>query len=142
MDEIANDAPMAARLSEAGARLATCPAGRDCARALRKGRAYQDIGILPISPTPNSTARPPHNAIEPGAVIARWDADGGVTVHAATQWVHIDTLAIGQAFGLGADSGLRGFWRECSWAAPHRCGYGWSNHPSGGAFGRNLNTIR
>ena len=142
MDEIANDAPMAARLSEAGARLATVRQAGIAPGRLRKGRAYQDIGnSAHLADAEFHCAPHHHNAIEPGAVIARWDADGGVTVHAATQWVHIDTLAIGQAFGLGADSGLPGFLARMflGRAAPMRVRL--VNHPSGGAFGRNLNTI-
>jgi xanthine dehydrogenase YagR molybdenum-binding subunit len=142
IDEIPDRSPVAARLAEAGTRLAAVRQAGIAPGRLRKGRADRDIGQSPhVVDAEFHCAPHHHNAIEPGAVIARWDPDGGVTVHAATQWVHIDTLAIGQAFGLGADSGLPGFLARMflGRAAPMRVRL--VNHPSGGAFGRNLNTI-
>lgn len=105
---------------------------------LRRILAASMAEIGTIRPLQDDRIRDAGQAV--AAVIARWDADGGVTVHAATQWVHIDTLAIGQAFGLGADSGLPGFLARMFFgrAAPMRVRL--VNHPSGGAFGRNLNT--
>lgn len=79
-----------------------------------------------------------HNAIEPSAVIARWDADGGVTIHAAVQWHHVDTLAIGQAFGLGHADGLVGFARRKLLGQAFAGKVRLVNHLAGGAFGRNL----
>jgi xanthine dehydrogenase YagR molybdenum-binding subunit len=142
IDEIPDRSPVAARLAEAGTRLAAVRQAGIAPGRLRKGRADRDIGQSPqVVDAEFHCAPHHHNAIEPGAVIACWDPDGGVTVHAATQWVHIDTLAIGQAFGLGADSGLPGFLARMflGRAAPMRVRL--VNHPSGGAFGRNLNTI-
>lgn len=142
IDEVPDTTPISARLAEAGARLAPVRQAGIAPGRLRKGRADQDIAHAPhVVDAEFHCAPHHHNAIEPGAVIARWDPDGGVTVHAATQWVHIDTLAIGQAFGLGADSGLPGFLARMflGRAAPMRVRL--VNHPSGGAFGRNLNTI-
>ena len=42
-----------------------------------------------------------HNALEPGAAIAAWDAEGRLTVHTATQYSYGDAYALGQAFDLG-----------------------------------------
>ena len=135
VDEIADATPIAARLARV--RQAGIVPGR-----LRKGKALQDILQAPqVIDKEFHTAPHRHNAIEPGAVIARWDADSNVTVPAATHWHHIDMMAIGQAFGLGADSGLSGFLARMfpGRARPMRVRL--VNHPSGGAFGRNLNTI-
>ena len=79
-----------------------------------------------------------HNAIEPSAVVARWDEDGGVTLHAAVQWHHVDTLAIGQAFGLGFADGLVGFARRKLLGQAFAAKVRLVNHLAGGAFGRNL----
>ena len=79
-----------------------------------------------------------HNTIEPSAVIARWDEDGGVTLHAAVQWHHVDTLAIGQAFALGHADGLVGFARRKLLGHAFAGKVRLVNHLAGGAFGRNL----
>lgn len=42
-----------------------------------------------------------HNAMEPGAVVAAWGADGGLTVHLPTQFSYGDAVILGQAFGFG-----------------------------------------
>lgn len=42
-----------------------------------------------------------HNAMEPGACIARWDESGGLTVHLPTQFSYGDAMILGQAFGFG-----------------------------------------
>ncbi len=47
-----------------------------------------------------------HNAMEPGAVVAAWDEDGGLTVHLPTQFSYGDASILGQAFGLGAQGQL------------------------------------
>ena len=78
------------------------------------------------------------NPIEPGAVVARWDDDGGVTVHAAVQWHHIDAMMIGQAFGLGWSDGMPGFLRRVIGKSRHESRVRLFNHFSGGAFGRNI----
>jgi xanthine dehydrogenase YagR molybdenum-binding subunit len=78
-----------------------------------------------------------HNAIEPSSVIARWDPDGGVTVHAAAQWHHIDSLAIGQAFGLGLNDRYFGFLRRKVLGHAFEGKVRLTNHLAGGAFGRN-----
>ncbi len=79
-----------------------------------------------------------HNPLEPGAVIARWDDDGGVTLHAAVQWQHIDAMMIGQAFGLGWSDGMAGFLHRVVGKSRHESRVRLFNHFSGGAFGRNL----
>jgi xanthine dehydrogenase YagR molybdenum-binding subunit len=42
-----------------------------------------------------------HNAMEPGAIVASWDDDGGLTVHVPTQFSYGDAVILGQAFGFG-----------------------------------------
>ncbi len=81
-----------------------------------------------------------HNSIEPTAVIARWDEDGGVTIHAAVQWHHVDTLAVGQAFGLGLADQMPGFLSRKLLGASFEGKVRLQNHLAGGAFGRNLST--
>ena len=85
----------------------------------------------------------PHhqNPMEPGTVLARWDEDGGVTVHAATQWQHLDASMIGAAFGLGWSEGVPGMLGR---AILGRTGAGkvrLHNQLSGGAFGRNISYL-
>ena len=47
------------------------------------------------------TAPHHHNAMEPGAVVAAWDADGGLTVQLPTQFSHGEAVILGEAFGFG-----------------------------------------
>ncbi|OUJ70590.1 xanthine dehydrogenase family protein molybdopterin-binding subunit [Hymenobacter crusticola] len=47
------------------------------------------------------TAAHHHNAMEPGAIVAAWDADGGLTVHLPTQFSYGDAVILGEAFGFG-----------------------------------------
>lgn len=47
------------------------------------------------------TAAAHHNAIEPGATVAAWDAGGCLTVWNATQFSYGDAAALGEAFGFG-----------------------------------------
>lgn len=42
-----------------------------------------------------------HNAMEPGAAIALWDRDGGLTVHVPTQFSYNEAVVLGEAFGFG-----------------------------------------
>ncbi len=42
-----------------------------------------------------------HNQMEPGAIVAAWDEDGGLTVHVPTQFSYGDALILGEAFGFG-----------------------------------------
>ena len=44
------------------------------------------------------TAPHHHNAMEPGAVVAIWDEEGGLTVHLPTQFSYGDALILGEAF--------------------------------------------
>ena len=142
IEERPDATPIAARLSEAVQRLKPVRQAGIAPGRLHKGRAEDDLRQSSVvSDAQYHCAPHHHNAIEPGAVLARWDADGGVTVHAAVQWHHIDTLAIGQAFGLGAESGLPGFLARMFLGRARRMRVRLINHPSGGAFGRNLNTI-
>ena len=48
-----------------------------------------------------ATAPHHHNAMEPGAVVAAWDADGGLTVQLPTQFSYGDANILGEAFGFG-----------------------------------------
>ena len=82
-----------------------------------------------------------HNSIEASSVIARWDSDGGVTVHAAVQWHHIDSMAIGQAFALGSADRLPGFVRRKILGHEFTGKVRLVNHLAGGAFGRNVTPI-
>lgn len=47
------------------------------------------------------TAPHHHNFMEPGAVVAAWDADGGLTVQLPTQFSYGDAVILGEAFGFG-----------------------------------------
>jgi xanthine dehydrogenase YagR molybdenum-binding subunit len=142
IEERPDQTPVAARLRDAAQRLKPVRRAGIAPGRLRKGRAQDDLTQSPVTSDARYCCAPHHhNAIEPGAVLARWDADGGVTVHAAVQWHHIDTLAIGQAFGLGPDSGLPGFLARMFLGRARPMRVRLINHPSGGAFGRNLNTI-
>lgn len=42
-----------------------------------------------------------HNAMEPGAIVASWDEDGGLTVRLPTQFTYGDAVLLGEAFGFG-----------------------------------------
>lgn len=86
------------------------------------------------------TAPHHHNAMETGAVIAEWDLDGGVSIRAATQWHHIDTMAVGRAFGLGLKDGFGAFLARKLFGASFNGKVRLTNHLAGGAFGRNLAT--
>ncbi|WP_324679478.1 xanthine dehydrogenase family protein molybdopterin-binding subunit [Hymenobacter sp. GOD-10R] len=48
-----------------------------------------------------NTAAHHHNAMEPGAIVAAWEADGGLTVHLPTQFSYGDAVILGEAFGFG-----------------------------------------
>lgn len=135
-------APVVARLIDAASRLKPVRQAGIAKGRLQRGKAADDLQRAAHSSDARYHCAPHHhNAIEPGAVIAYWDTDGGVTVHAAVQWHHVDTLAIGQAFGLGLDSGLPGFVARMFLGRARPMRVRLVNHPSGGAFGRNLNTI-
>ena len=53
-----------------------------------------------------TTAAHHHNAMEPGAAIAAWDADGGLTVQLPTQFAYGDATLLAQAFGFGLLEGV------------------------------------
>ncbi len=42
-----------------------------------------------------------HNAMEPGAIVASWEEDGGLTVRLPTQFTYGDAVLLGEAFGFG-----------------------------------------
>ncbi len=42
-----------------------------------------------------------HNAMEPGAIVAAWGADGELTVWVPTQFSYGDVVILGEAFGFG-----------------------------------------
>ena len=54
------------------------------------------------------TAPHHHNAMEPGAAVAAWDAAGGLTVQLPTQFSYGSALILGQAFGFGLKDRLPG----------------------------------
>ena len=47
------------------------------------------------------TAPHHHNAMEPGAAVAAWDADGGLTVQLPTQFSYGEAIILGEAFSFG-----------------------------------------
>lgn len=53
-----------------------------------------------------------HHALEPGAVLAHWTTEGGLTVQLPTQFSYGDALILGQAFGFGLRERLPGFAAE------------------------------
>jgi xanthine dehydrogenase YagR molybdenum-binding subunit len=135
----ADEPPLAVTLDDAGDRLKPVRRAGIAPGKVARGDAEAEAARAEVLiEAEYRTAPYHHNAIEPSAVIARWDEDGGVTMHAAVQWHHADTLAIGQAFGLGGADGLVGFARR------KLLGHGFAgkvrlvNHLAGGAFGRNL----
>jgi xanthine dehydrogenase YagR molybdenum-binding subunit len=134
--------PIAACLEDGEDRLAPTKRAGMAPGSIKEGeaKAQYDASLVQVDRT-YFTAPFHHNAIEPSAVVARWDADGGVTVHAAVQWHHIDTLAIGQAFGLGLNDRLPGFLRRKLLGQAFESKVRLTNHLAGGAFGRNLTTV-
>jgi xanthine dehydrogenase YagR molybdenum-binding subunit len=134
--------PPAATLADAEARLAPTKRAGMAPGRVERGDALADFARaeLQVDATYRTSAYH-HNAIEPSAVIARWEPDGGVTVHAAVQWHHIDTLALGQAFGLGHADRLPGFVRRKVLGQSFEGQVRLTNHLAGGAFGRNIATV-
>ena len=110
---------------------------------IKGGNAKQDYDASPVRLDREYSCAPHHhNPMEIGSAIARWDEDGGVTVHAAVQWHHVDTLAIGQAFGLGWRDGMGGFLARTMGGRSVEGRVRLVNHLAGGAFGRNLNPVQ
>ncbi|HXV92710.1 MAG TPA: molybdopterin cofactor-binding domain-containing protein, partial [Pseudonocardia sp.] len=129
-------------VADAGARLREVRRAGIAPGRIARGDALADFAAAPVRVDRTYHAAPHHhNAIEPSAVIARWDRDGGITVHAAVQWHHIDTLVIGQAFGLGAASTAPGLLARALLGTGIAGKVRLVNALAGGAFGRNLNTI-
>ncbi len=42
-----------------------------------------------------------HNAMEPGAIVATWEDDGGLTIRMPSQFCYGDAVILGEAFGFG-----------------------------------------
>ncbi len=109
---------------------------------LKKGDADAALFTSLISTEVNAHAAAHHqNPMEPGAVIARWDADGGVTVHAAVQWHHLDASMIGQAFSLSWADGMTGLLGRAVLGKSGESKVRLNNQLSGGAFGRNISYL-
>jgi xanthine dehydrogenase YagR molybdenum-binding subunit len=76
-----------------------------------------------------------HNAMEPGAAVALWDGDNGLTVHSPTQFSYNEAVILGEAFGFGLKERLPRM------VAQVIAKYEFSNKvrviapPAGGAFG-------
>lgn len=110
--------------------------------ASKKGDADAAFAKAPIKTQVDAHAVPHHqNPMEPGAVVAEWDADGGVTVHAAVQWHHLDASMIGQAFGLSWADGKTGLLGRAVFGKTGRSKVRLVNQLSGGAFGRNISYL-
>ncbi len=110
--------------------------------ALKRGDADAAYAAAEHRVELETHAAPHHqNPMEPGAVIARWDDDGGVTLHAAVQWHHIDTAMIGQAFGLGWREGMPSLVERAALGKRREGKVRLHNHLSGGAFGRNISYV-
>ena len=126
-------------LADASERLASVKRAGMAPGKIKKGDALADQAksALQLDRTYHS-APYHHNAIEPGAAIAKWDDDGGLTVHAASQWHHADCAALGQAFGLGWADGMAGFVGRKMLGRVYEGKVLLHNHLAGGAFGRNL----
>lgn len=134
--------PPAFTLADAGHRPAPVRRAGIAPGRIVHGDAHADYAASPTQVDATFHSAPHHhNAIEPSAVIARWDPDGGVTVHAAVQWHHIDSLVVGQAFGLGPASSAAGFVARAAFGARVGGKVRLVNALSGGAFGRNINTV-
>ncbi|MEM8837707.1 MAG: xanthine dehydrogenase family protein molybdopterin-binding subunit [Pseudomonadota bacterium] len=109
---------------------------------ISSGNPEQDFEASPVKHDAVYRNAPHHhNTMEPGSAIARWDDDGGVTVQAAVQWQHVDTLVIGQAFGLGLADRLPGFIARKMLGSEISGKVRLKNTLAGGAFGRNLTMV-
>lgn len=133
--------PVAVTLDDGADRLETVKRAGIAPGGLKKGDAEADFAAAPVKIDARYRTSPHHhNAMETGAVIARWDEDGGVTIRAAVQWHHIETMAIGKAFGLGFAEGVPGFLARKVLGRSFEGRVRLTNTLAGGAFGRNLNT--
>ncbi|MEM0979054.1 MAG: xanthine dehydrogenase family protein molybdopterin-binding subunit [Cyanobacteria bacterium P01_H01_bin.58] len=129
----------AVTLADSGERLAEVNRAGIAPGKLKKGEADSVLAHSAFQIDETFHSAPHHqNGIEPCAVIANWDDDGGVTIHAAVQWHHIDSMMVGQAFGLGFGSGLIDMLGRVILKRRHQNKVRLINHFSGGAFGRNI----
>ncbi|WP_208353288.1 xanthine dehydrogenase family protein molybdopterin-binding subunit [Pseudaestuariivita rosea] len=136
-----HDAP-AVVLSDAENRLKSVRRAGIGPGAMKKGDADAALADASVSAEVNAHAAPHHqNPMEPGAVVARWDPDGGVTVHAAVQWHHLDASMIGQAFGLSWADGMTGLLGRAVLGTSGKSKVRLHNQLSGGAFGRNISYL-
>ncbi len=134
--------PAAFALENAANRLKPVKRAGIAPGTLRRGDAMGDYEISPVKVDAHYHCAPHHhNSIEPSAVVAKWDADGGVTIHAAVQWHHIETLTIAQAFGLGWGNRLPDFAARMFLGRATEGKVRLKNAMSGGAFGRNIHAI-
>ncbi len=129
-------------LSQAGARLSPVKRAGIAPGSLQEGDAIGDYEAASARVDAEYHCAPHHhNAIEPSAVVAKWDRDGGITIHAAVQWHHIETVTIGQAFGLGPGNRLSDFIARMFLGRVKEHKVRLRNKMSGGAFGRNIHPI-
>ncbi|MEO0606188.1 MAG: molybdopterin cofactor-binding domain-containing protein, partial [Myxococcota bacterium] len=138
--DIEPDAPGRFSLEDAGDRLVEVSRAGIAPGRARKGDAAAVMADSPVQHDAVYACAPHHhNCMETTAVVARWDDDGGVTVRAAVQWLHIDSMIVAQAFGLDLADRLPGFVARAvlGWTPKSRVRF--HNLPSGGAFGRNIN---
>jgi xanthine dehydrogenase YagR molybdenum-binding subunit len=132
--------PLAFTLADGADRLAPVKRAGMAAGETKKGDAFADYEAAPVKVDARYHCAPHHhNAMETSAVIARWDDDGGVTIRAAVQWHHLETLAVGQAFGLDLADRLPGYVARAALGREFEGKVRLVNTMAGGAFGRNLN---
>lgn len=137
--ELASDAP-AVTLADGADRLKPVKRAGMAAGEIKKGDAFADYEAAAVKVDARYHCAPHHhNAMETSAVIARWDDDGGVTIRAAVQWHHLETLAVGQAFGLDLADRLPGYVARAALGREFAGKVRLINTMAGGAFGRNLN---
>lgn len=130
----------AVTLADGADRLAPVKRAGMAAGETKKGDAFADYEAAPVKVDARYHCAPHHhNAMETSAVIARWDDDGGVTIRAAVQWHHLETLAVGQAFGLDLADRLPGYLARAALGREFAGKVRLTNMMAGGAFGRNLN---
>lgn len=133
---------VAFELKHASARLTPVKRAGIAPGSLKRGDATGDYASSAVKIDALYRCAPHHhNSIEPSAVIAKWDPDGGITVHAAVQWHHTETVTIGQAFGLRGGNRLYDFVARMFLGRAKERKVRLRNTMSGGAFGRNIHPV-